>query len=348
MIWPEAERHILSESLNTLGRVEGVAFGKPARSAPFRQFGRFLVRERAMSASDWKRANAVSGRPAGFWRLLWPFSTRLEINSSAAFILLKSNIRAAYPGLGLTLKISNPQAPKSRQRIAGEARVRGLLRHTEHVAVPKILSQGSAFGESYLCEELLDGVGSPSRKEILTAFAPALVGFLRNNGIESSDRTGDIDPGRTILEFRAAAMRHGLRLPARVDSRLAGLAGDVPASLPRSLCHGDLGRSNILVRDGQFFIVDWEFAREAPSLIDAVRLATQFPGFAQAFLKAHDKTSSIPQYILASLEFANEHVRRLERGVHMPRSGDMRTRDAARKLTGFISLIEHLCRLEEA
>jgi aminoglycoside phosphotransferase (APT) family kinase protein len=118
------------------------------------------------------------------------------------------------------------------------------------------------------------------------------------------------------------------------------IAGKSMAAMPHSLCHGDLSRSNILVSGAQFTIIDWEFSQAAPAAVDAIRLATQFPGFAETYIKELRHLDARAWFVLGCVHAANAHAERLH-GLAVNRHQHMAARKTARKLAEIIALADH-------
>jgi hypothetical protein len=85
--------------------------------------------------------------------------------------------------------------------------------------------------------------------------------------------------------------------PERADVDLPRYAAVVErlASLPRTLVHGDLYASNVLVADGRVCPVDWELAGVGPGVLDVAALTTGWPDEqADALAEAYRQTLADP------------------------------------------------------
>ena len=110
-------------------------------------------------------------------------------------------------------------------------------------------------------------------------------------------QVGDLERWRDVLRWLArlheafaggpedgALLRHDLGFYERFAERARAFGADVPprhrevaehlARLPRTLLHGDLYPSNVLVSDGRVCAVDWELAAVGPAVMDVAAITS--------------------------------------------------------------------------
>jgi hypothetical protein len=345
MIWPRVYRHVAADSLAALVSCEAQVFGGGSVEADYHVFGRLLLRAdylAASLASDLQaRCDALvrlaTGRSPAYWRTTQMLAPRLRLSSAAVAVLLKNNIRAFYPEGGVTLKVSNPHEPAGRLRIETEAANRLRVKSAGGVGVPPVVRRGSVTDASFLVESLLEGHRPLAAADVDDRFVRALVAFQEANRVAAPDTGAD-----TLPRLDAGIALAGIALPPRLASFVERHRHGANAGEPWSLCHGDLGRSNILVKDEGFAIIDWEFGRAAPAALDAVRLSTQYRGFAEAYVGALGHPQARGWLVLGCLYAIDEHMARLD-GLS---ANTHRARIAAKtagKVAAFIALAETMC-----
>jgi hypothetical protein len=283
----------------------------------------------------------MTGRPPAYWQATRIFARRLPFRSAATAILLKNNVRAIYPQFWLTLKVSNPHDAVSADRIVNEAANRKTIKDAGGLAVPKIIQSNKLAETAFILETLLENHRPLTPKDMAHGFVPGFVKFQTANRTEASALTNGFNAAKAIEQFEGIANAAKLAIPPGLRSFLQFAAGKSVAAMPCSLCHGDLSRSNILVSGAQFTIIDWEFSQVAPAAIDAIRLATQFPGFAEAYIKELCHPDARAWFVLGCVHAANAHAERLHGLVVNPHQ-HMATRKTARKLAEIIALADRL------
>ena len=353
MIWPKAYRHATADSVAMLLRCEENVFDRTQRESIFYKFGRLLLREdyfsSSLDATFRARSSAVirlmTGRPPIYWQTTRTFARRMPIRSAATAILLKNNIRAIYPQFGLTLKVSNPQDAASTGRILNEATKRKSIHTAGGFTVPDIISSNDHAESPFILETLLENHRPFTASDMDADFVSGFVKFQLANRTDSLALTKDLSPGTAISQFESLMRVANLDIPPRLFQFLQAAAAKAAIAQPVSLCHGDLSRSNILVSGKVFTVIDWEFSQVAPSAIDAVRLATQFPGFARAYIKELGHPDARAWVVLGCVYAANAHAERLQ-GLAVNRHQHLAWRKTARKLAEITALADRLAMQE--
>jgi hypothetical protein len=285
-------KHAIADSLHALAACERTVFGRPAKAQRFYRLGRVFLSEAALrrhlpqheSAQMETLRHLLGPRVALLQRFPRLFGRCHDIESTASAIVLKSNVRGFYFSDGATLKVANPRLPLCSARLAEEPAIRKKIVNGAVFTVPDILGQGTCGEVAYLLERTISGARTLQAADISTRFAESLVEFQRVNRVPdpSPQNAHSLDAFKRA--FSSAVSGLGLVLPGPLKQVLA--PGYQPDFGPRSICHGDLTRTNIIASGGKCFIVDWEFGKEAPAAFDAVRLATQFDHFASLYVQA--------------------------------------------------------------
>jgi len=335
---------------NAEAQVPGL--GVQALPQAFRLIGRWLIREEHLPAvtaprsspaalATVLRADGVSGLPLGLRKL---GAARIVLPLAADAVLLKANLRAFYFRQGMTLKLPNPGRPKSAARIANEIRYRQGFTGLAHVRTPALLHIPP--DRSFIAEEMLkaDAVtpGLLTGKDIASRYLDWQVA----NGITH-------EPLRTL--FDAAAVWQSLADYCRefsigLDPRIAETFSslDSGSQAAMAICNGDLTISNLMYAPDTLFIIDWEWAGKDLVFSDAVRLATQIPGFAEDFLAAFAKhemassTNAIParaQFVAACVHVAAQRIAR-----RSDFTSQVDDKAYGKRLKGRIANITRLCR----
>lgn len=344
MIWPGAYRHQTSDSLRAVEACEQAAMGGSAAPAKFRKMGRLLLREDFLNGGYshdlQQRTEAVvalaTGKRREFWAYTRVFAGVRTVRSRAQAILLKNNVRSFYVAEHLSLKVSNPNEQASTHRVANEARARGRIRPTSSFTVPETTATGAADGNSYLLEALLEGYGAMANAG--PAFAQQFVAFQRANAVSHGDGPGIAALAPALTDALADLQ---LKMPRRIAAHLSRLERKGVAAEPWALCNGDLSRSNIFLKDGAYAITDWEFAKDGPAALDAVRLATQFPAFSGHYIAAIGHPEAQTWLFLACLRSLLEHVARYRGLSGNPHDWAIR-RKTARKVRELLALADML------
>jgi len=347
MIWPKAYRHSTADSVAALSLCEASILESPQRERVFYKFGRLLLREDLLSSNLegdlYKRSSAVvrlmTGRSPLYWQATKIFAKPIPVRSAATAIMLKNNIRAIYPQLRLTLKVSNPNDAASADRIMNEATNRKKIKNAGGLIVPQIIQSSTAAKAAYILETLLEEHRPISASDMNPSFVSGFVKFQIANRIETFAPTNEFQPVMEIAEFEDIITSIKMSIPTRLQKFLKAASREAALTMPISLCHGDLSRSNILVSNKQFAIIDWEFSQLAPAATDAVRLATQFPGFADAYIKELRHPDARVWFVLSCIHAANTHRERL-RGLAANRHRQIAGQKTARKIAEIIALAD--------
>ena len=116
-----------------------------------------------------------------------------------------------------------------------------------------------------------------------------------------------------VADETAAALRRLAPLMPRLDDQRDRLDA---ASLPHTLCHGDLDAGNIFIRDGVPVLMDWSDACVANPLFDAVQMpqVADNPRIADAYLA--EWTDHAPIQTLRTAFRAAAPIAALERAIH--------------------------------
>jgi hypothetical protein len=313
MIWPRLYRHSISESLAALETCEREALGKPAVPVRYRRMGRLLLRDdyinNNLSPDLMQKTDAavrfVTGSSPAFWKATKFLAQTELVASTANAILLKNNIRAFFVADGLTLKVSNPGEADAARRVAHEADIRRGIVAGGRILAPEALGSGKISGSSFLLEKLLEGWSPFNRND--QSFVESLIAFQRANSVLNTN-TPETD--KLLLELGHVMAALNLTMPSRLEHALSKLAKRHVAPEPWGIFHGDLSRSNIFEREGQWSIIDWEFAGYGPITVDAIRLSTQFSKFASAYVDALGHIDARAWLLIACVRSILEHHKR--------------------------------------
>ena len=151
---------------------------------------------------------------------------------------------------------------------------------------------------------------------------------------------------RTLIPLRGALERTGEQAYAAGADLVDGWGsepriGAALAALPKTLCHGDAHRGNVLVDDGTARLIDWGNARVAPAGLDVATLAAQgdadpspyYEAFAQlsglnlpAELRAVEWAWAQVQINVGYLGFAADHLGAARAEEMLDRAGRALTR----------------------
>jgi hypothetical protein len=249
-------------------------------------------------------------------RLCRRLGTKLTLRSHAQAIFLKSNLRAFYPPLRLTVKVGNPGRPRASSRIANEITSRRGLIDADNIGPPR-LHAASTDEPSFLAEELIDA--RPVRRSRIPPreIARRLLHFHQVNGIEYVSTAKALDFEQDFRLYTAYSTQLGVNIPAGIASLAA--APEVTSGLVAcAMCHGDLTVTNLMIGGEKLFITDWEWAEQTILFSDAVRLATQISGFDACFLDEFNNVAKPPpsmleprtQFLLAAVHIAARRIAR--------------------------------------
>lgn len=162
--------------------------------------------------------------------------------------------------------IKAPRSPAYARNLAPEARKLARLRRVlpgvepgPRPVPPGVLWPGTA--QTFLAGQAMDRHPPEERAALLYKAASMLLDLERAS--TRAARAGLLRPPdcrRYLNSQIAAASTYGVVTPPH-DDRLRGLAGELAGSgLGLVLCHGDAGAWNIVARNGQPHLVDWESA----------------------------------------------------------------------------------------
>lgn len=285
-------KHAIADSLHALAACERTVFGRPAKAQRFYRLGRVFLSEAALrrhlpqdeSAQMETLRHLLGPRVALLQCFPRLFGRCHDIESNASAIVLKSNVRGFYFSDGATLKVANPRLPLCSARLAEEPAIRKKIVNGAVFTVPDILGQGTSGSIAYLLERTISGARKLEAADVNARFAESLVAFQQANRVPDGPAPEGQTPDAFKRAFASAVSGLGLVLPEPLKQVLApGYQLDFG---PRSICHGDLTRTNIIASGGKCYTVDWEFGKEAPAAFDAVPLATQFDHFASLYVQA--------------------------------------------------------------
>ena len=195
-----------------------------------------------------------------------------EYRSSAPIVELQADGRA------LLLKDLSPSALPERARVAKLGFLHDPRRELE---VYRRLLDGAGLGTAALATTVSD----PQRDRYWLVVEKVRGTELYQVGeIERwqeamrwlarfHDRFADLSPADFLVRYDRA---HFELWPARAGVSLPGYEKVVErlAALPRTLVHGELYASNVLVAEGRICVVDWELAGVGPGVLDVAALTT--------------------------------------------------------------------------
>lgn len=263
----------------------------------FRWIGRWLVSEAAVDGLFSARPEmrllrqvlTADRQNILYAKLKSQFAGKLALFTQADCILFKTNLRAFYAPQCITIKIANPGRTNSELRIETEKTLRANLPGTTFISLPQLITVPKVLAKGVLVEELLDAKRINVHHINSLELAELLLDFHEVNGISYRVLSTVADLSATLKVFSVYCDAQGIRLKPATYQSLNDLLSHLNIGqqlVPCAICHGDLTVSNIMQMRHRFYIVDWEWAHEAPVFVDAVRLATQIPGFAADFLTA--------------------------------------------------------------
>jgi aminoglycoside/choline kinase family phosphotransferase len=168
--------------------------------------------------------------------------------------------------------------------------VAGLLSRMP-LPVPEVLGHADVLGILAL-EDLGDvtlqshvGAGTPSEHEALYRQAVAFIGVLQDRGAEMltpsdvpSQLVFDVEKLTWEMDFFVKHFVEGYRGAALSGGERGALAREWAeiveelASEPRVLCHRDYHSRNLMVHDGQLYMIDFQDARMGPDTYDLASL----------------------------------------------------------------------------
>ena len=346
MIWSRAYRHTIADLVAALSICEANVLEAVHQEHVFYKFGRLLLHEdflsSALEADLCKRTAALvhlmTGTSPLYWQATRLLAKRIPVRSAATAIMLKNNVRAIYPQIGLTLKVSNPNDASSADRIVNEASNRKIIRDAGGITVPRIIKSSRVEDFACILETLLEKHRAIAARDINKNFVSGFVKFQIANRIDIKSLKDDFRPEVEFEKFRILASSYQISIPPKLIEFLK-TAAEQTATAPFTLCHGDLSRSNILFSNDKLAFVDWEFSKAAPAPADAVRLATQFPGFADAYVKELRHPDAMMWFVLGCINAANAHQERLH-GLADNRHRQTAGRKTSRKFAEIIALAD--------
>jgi hypothetical protein len=286
----------------------------------------------------------ATGRSPVFWKAARRLARRIPVRSGATVILLKNNTRSFFPDRMVTLKVANPHEPASANRIRHEISFRRQISPAGGFYVPQILAEGESVGSMYLAESLIADHRLLGPGDITRNFAQGLVDFHKANRVKAPAvaSTGHC----TISDLRKRSIQGaeelGIKFPRRLDHWAARLESSPPEDEPWAHVHGDLSKTNILVKDDRFALIDWEFGTSAPAFVDAIRLSTQYRGFAELYIDSWAVSQARQWFVLACLRTSIIHLDRM-RGLASNRHSIAARRKAHQKVSKIIALAEAHC-----
>jgi hypothetical protein len=154
-----------------------------------------------------------------------------------------------------------------------------ILGHAEGLGVIELEDLGDVTLQSHL------GAGTPSRHEALYRQAVTFIGVLQNRGAElltpadlPSQLAFDVEKLTWEMDYFVKHFVEGYRgafLTAAERSALSrewSVMVEELAGEPRVLCHRDYHSRNLMVHDGQLYMIDFQDARMGPDTYDLASL----------------------------------------------------------------------------
>jgi hypothetical protein len=286
-----------SQALRILESIEGeVAARLPTPPSPARlhRSGDWLVRRDLLLARA--LAPLVGARARPEWEAsIAPLRTRgaalafglrarpVASTARAAAAVFHTHLRAFYGGarpLTLWIGLGKLRVPD----LAGAAPAREQFGSPPGVRVPRVVQADLAAQPPYFLEELV--VGRPFTAAdwplVSDRLLPALFAYYPRVGIRQRPVSEVYDRERLLAPIAALRGESAMQ-PIRRDlddllAQASGWLAPSPMTLPCSLGHGDLSRSNFLVApDGALVLLDWERAKPLPLAADLIKLVEQHP-----------------------------------------------------------------------
>lgn len=174
------------------------------------------------------------------------------------FVMRLNKPSAVLPGVDRAEEIRNLQA-------AGGAGIAPRVMHSDLQAGLLITEyiDGTTFGGSNIDSMLIDRlVNLLSRVHSLAIETPAI------------DYAAHVDAFWRLIEDRQT--RPNESLLQRRESMCALVNGLVTADSTIALCHHDPSRSNVIDRNGQLILLDWEYAAPGPVVMDYAALSIEW------------------------------------------------------------------------
>lgn len=317
----------MQAGLDALTHAEAQVIGLEVPERRFRWVQRWLMAEDALFGNSGGHCESpgirqflgMSGLDRWLIRSRARLAPRIVARSSADAILFKANLRSFYVDRRLSIKVANPGRPASLPRLNSEVAARRSFVASEHASAPKLRLGPDVVPGGFLAEDLI--LAEPSGLEAVGPFKLAewLLGFYEANGLDPKP-VGDPAVLRGAWAcLRAYASGSGLALSGSLARRVDALLNEsTHRHAAEAICNGDLSTTNLLFRGDHVFITDWEWLVRGPVFLDAVRLGTQLPGFAEGFVAAFlrrmagdpSMLAAADQYLLASILVAQHRIGR--------------------------------------
>ncbi|WP_221932736.1 phosphotransferase [Ferrovibrio terrae] len=194
-----------------------------------------------------------------------------DISASAEAITIRNNVSLFYVDRGIRAKLLMEQGVRNLEGLRNEYSTRRRLEALGVDFVPPLLCANLDRPPYYLADRLIEGIGLAWGDErtpaIMHNTLSKLWGLYRVIGLT----------WKTPAEL-------GIDLPA-ISAMLTG-AGIHQAAillalsdklLPVSLVHGDFSIGNIIICDGNNYIVDWELSHLGPVCVDFFKVLLRCP-----------------------------------------------------------------------
>jgi len=192
-------------------------------------------------------------------------------------VYFKSNVRAFYLTRRMTFKFPYPL---NLTHLKNEVDARHLIKETNEIKLPRLISAPQINNVSYILEELVSGIPL-SETDVDDQLAKRIWKFYEKNSIVAMPLPAVIDLTelkRSITE--ASNFLHydeGLVLEVLDQSEVVKRSES--SYLPVGRCHGDLGVSNLLGAAGQIFFLDLERSTIGFLWEDLAKLSLQSASF---------------------------------------------------------------------
>ena len=190
----------------------------------------------------------------------------------ATRIVVKNNILAMYPALGVVMKIFESDDARTRH-LTGQDRT-----YFEHLNVPTVFASG-AEPLPHVVEQLIEG--HPLRTEELARDVGQYIEDLVSmHSVAPACATLGVSD-REVADAVSRLGEAGIRLTPAAHSWLA--SGSRNHCVRSGQVHGDLSPGNVLVSSVGWFLLDWEHAGAGPVAYDVRHLARASPAVERAY-----------------------------------------------------------------
>jgi thiamine kinase-like enzyme len=182
--------------------------------------------------------------------------------------LLSDTYRVQRQGAAYTLKIAAPRRPELGVDLSWEARL--LERAADAALAPRLVHADPA--EGVLLAQWVFGSPWASENARNPGGSERIAALLRRvHAIQIPQPARIVTPMQWIDLYRAALSRLAAPLPdAGLNAAAIAHCTDLAqlASAPNVVCHSDLHPLNLIERNGELVLLDWEYAHAADPLWD--------------------------------------------------------------------------------